>query len=83
MILMVKLQGLIFRRKSILDHSPRDLAHLELHHLLQVDVADIVHDPFDLYMVYVDSWGHAQVVDDFVGHQVHVLARIGHHHLVG
>lgn len=59
MTLMIKLQGLIFRWKSIFYHFFRDFTHLELHYLLEVDIADIVHDPFDLYMVYVDAWSHA------------------------
>lgn len=33
-------------------------------------------------MVDVDAGGHAQVVDDLVSHQLHILPRLTHHHLL-
>lgn len=82
MRLMVELECFILGWETVLDESAWHIGVGKLHDFLQVDVSDVVHDPLDLDVVDVDARGHAEVVHDLIGHQLHVLPRLAHHHLV-
>lgn len=82
MRLVVKLQCFIFGWETVLDESAWDIGVGELHDFLQVNVSDIIHDPLDLDVVDVDAGSHAEVVHDLIGHQLHVLSWLTHHHLM-
>lgn len=75
-------EDLILGRESKFDESSGHFAHFELHNFLEIDIAQIVHNPFDLHMVDVYSGSHVEVVHDFVGHEPHVLLRVFLHKVV-
>lgn len=49
---------------------------------MQIDIADIIHDPFDFDVIDEDAGGHVEVMDNFVGHEVYVLSGFADHQLL-
>jgi hypothetical protein len=80
--LVIKLKSFIFRWKAVFDKSARNIGIGKLHNFLKIDMPNIIHNPLDFNVVDVDTRGHAQIVYDLVGHELYILSRLTHHHLV-
>lgn len=55
--------GVVFGWQTVFDVSAGYLADLQFHNFLQVNVAQIIHDPLDFDMLNVHSGSHIEIVD--------------------
>ena len=82
-----QINSFIFGWQSVPYKSSWYFAHLKFHYFLEIDVTEIVDDPFYFDVIDVYSGGHVEVVHYFVGHEVDVfLWGLEHqfmHNLVG
>jgi hypothetical protein len=70
---------IVFRWQTVFDVSARYLADLEFHDFLQINIAQVIHNPLDFDMFNVYSGCHIEIVDYFEGHQLNVLPWILEH----
>jgi len=53
--LVIEVQSLIFRGQAKFNKSSGNLAHLKLHNLLKIDISNVIHNPFDLNMININT----------------------------
>jgi hypothetical protein len=79
MRLVEELKYFIFRWKSVFNQSFWNVAGCEFHDLLEIDVAYVIHNPFDFDVINEDAGCHIEVMNYLVGHQIDVLSRFADH----
>ena len=55
--------GVVFGWQTVFDVSARYLTDLQLHDFLQINVAQVIHDPLNFDMLNVHSGCHVEIVD--------------------